>query len=79
LRKPEETTTRQVARFFGKASGQVSHGEQMKHRIDSDQGRHMITWRLVRVDNRRANKRAWTASRYAGRKKVDAQWKWYCP
>ncbi len=42
LRKPDKTPARQVAYFFGKADGQVSHCEQMRHRIDSDQGKRMI-------------------------------------
>jgi transposase len=81
LRKPDKTPTRQVAYFFGKADGQVSHTDQMKHRIDSDQGKRMITRRFATVEpvfgNVRGNKRL---DRFTlrGRKKVDGQWKLYC-
>lgn len=70
-----------MAYFFGKADGQVSHTDQMKHRIDSDQGKSMITRRFGTVEpvfgNVRGNKRL---DRFTlrGRKKVDGQWKLYC-
>jgi hypothetical protein len=54
--------------------GQVSHTDQMKHRIDSDQGKRMITRRFATVEpvfgNVRGNKRL---DRFTlrGRKKVD--------
>ena len=81
LRKPDQTPTRQVAYFFGKADGQVSHTEQMKHRIDSDQGKRMITRRFATVEpvfgNLRGNKRL---DRFTlrGQRKVDGLWKLYC-
>jgi transposase len=81
LRTPEKTRTRQVAFFLGKAPGQERHTDRMKHRIDSDRGKRMITWRFATVEpvfgNTRGNKRL---DRFTlrGRKKVDGQWKLYC-
>jgi transposase len=81
LRKPEKTPARQVAYFFGKADGTPSHCEQMKHRIDSAEGKRMITRRFATVEpvfgNLRGNKRL---DRFTlrGQKKVDRQWKLYC-
>jgi transposase len=81
LRKPDKTPTRQVAYFFGKVDGQVSHCEQMKHRIDSDTGKRMITRRFATVEpvfgNLRGNKRL---DRFTlrGQEKVDGQWKLFC-
>jgi len=81
LRTPEQTATRQVAFFLGKALGRESHTDRMKRRIDSAQGRRMITWRFATVEpvfgNTRNNKRL---DRFTlrGRKKVDGQWKLYC-
>jgi len=71
----------QVAYFFGKADGPVSHCEQMKHRIDSDTGKRMITRRFATVEpvfgNLRGNKRL---DRFTlrGQKKVDGQWRLFC-
>jgi len=81
LRKPDKTPTRQVAYFFGKVDGPVSHCEQMRHRIDSDSGKRMITRRFATVEpvfgNLRGNKRL---DRFTLRdqKKVDGQWKLFC-
>ena len=81
LRTPEKTKTRQVAFFQGKALGRESHTDRMKARIDSAQGRRMITWRFATVEpvfgNTRGNKRL---DRFTlrGQKKVDGQWKLYC-
>ena len=53
----------------------------MKRRMDSAQGKPMITWRFATVEpvfgNTRGNKRL---DRFTlrGRKKVDGQWKLYC-
>lgn len=81
LRFPEKTPTRQVAFFLGKAAGQESHTERMKAKIDSPQGKAMITRRFATVEpvfgNLRHNKQL---DRFTlrGRKKVDGQWKLYC-
>lgn len=81
LRTPEQTQTRQVAFFQGKAPGPESHTQRMKHRIDSATGREMITRRFATVEpvfgNLRSNKRL---ERFTlrGRRKVDGQWKLYC-
>lgn len=53
----------------------------MKRRIDSENGKRMITWRIATVEpvfgNTRGNKRL---DRFTlrGRKKGDGQWKLYC-
>ncbi|MEW6037541.1 MAG: IS1182 family transposase [Pseudomonadota bacterium] len=81
LRKPDTTPVRQVAWFFAKAEGAPNHCEQMKHRIDSEEGKRMITRRFATVEpvfgNLRGNKRL---DRFTlrGQKKVDGQWKLYC-
>jgi hypothetical protein len=70
-----------VAWFYAKADGESSRCEQMKHRIDSDEGKRMITRRFATVEpvfgNLRGNKRL---DRFTlrGQKKVDGQWKLYC-
>ena len=57
-----------------------SHIDRMKQRIDSDEGREMITRRFATVEpvfgNIRGNKRV---DRFTlrGREKVDGQWKLY--
>lgn len=81
LRTPEKTKTRQVAFFRGKRDGYETHTDRMKRKIDSDQGRQMITRRFATVEpvfgNLRNNKRL---DRFTlrGRNKVDGQWKLYC-
>jgi hypothetical protein len=81
LRTPDKTPTRQVAWFYAKADGEPSRCEQMKHRIDSAEGKRMITRRFATVEpvfgNLRGNKRL---DRFTlrGRAKVDGQWKLYC-
>ena len=81
LRTPEKTATRQVAFFLGKAPGRESHTDRMKAKIDSNQGRAMITRRFATVEpvfgNLRGNK---GLDRFTlrGRSKVDGQWKLYC-
>ncbi len=79
LRTPEKTQTRQVAFMQSKvASTQPDVLEQMRQRIDSDQGKHMITTRFATVEpvfgNLRYNKRL---SRFTLRSKakVDGQFK----
>ncbi len=81
LRTPEKTQTRQVAFVQGKvASTQPDVLEQMRQRIDSDQGKLMITRRFATVEpvfgNLRYNKRL---SRFTlrGKVKVDGQFKLY--
>ena len=80
LRIPEQTKTRQVAFFLGKALGHESHTDRMKARIDTDLGREMITRRFATVEpvfgNVRSNK---GLDRFTlrGQKKVDGQWKLY--
>ena len=81
LRTPEKTQTRQVTFFLGRAEGHETHTDRMKVKIDSDQGRAMITRRFATVEpvfgNLRGNKRL---DRFTlrGRKKVNGQWKLYC-
>jgi hypothetical protein len=78
---PDQTPTRQVAFFLGKAPGHESHIDRMKTKIDSDLGKAMITRRFATVEpvfgNLRNNKRL---DRFIlrGRRKVDGQWKRYC-
>lgn len=81
LRTPEKTATRQVAFFLGKAPGRESHTDRMKAKIDSEQGKRMITRRFATVEpvfgNLRGNK---GLDRFTlrGQSKVDGQWKLYC-
>ena len=81
LRTPEQTATRQVAFFLGKAPGRESHTDRMKAKIDSARGKEMITRRFATVEpvfgNLRGNK---GLDRFTlrGRSKVDGQWKLYC-
>lgn len=81
LRHPQKTKTRQVAFFLGKAPGHESHTDRMKAKIDSEQGKQMITRRFATVEpvfgNLRGNK---GLNRFTlrGRNKVDGQWKLYC-
>ena len=81
VKNPEKTKTRQVSFFLGKAPGHESHTDRMKTKIDSPQGRAMITRRFATVEpvfgNLRHNKRL---DRFTlrGRSKVDGQWKLYC-
>jgi hypothetical protein len=81
LKHPDKTKTRQVAFFLGKAPGHESHTDRMKTKIDSPQGKAMITRRFATVEpvfgNLRNNKRL---DRFTlrGRAKVDGQWKLYC-
>lgn len=78
LRKPDKTETRQVAFFLDKVDGEESYTDRMKRKIDSDEGREMITRRFATVEpvfgNLRGNKRL---DRFTlrGREKVDGQWK----
>ena len=80
LRKPDKTEVRQVAFFRGKVDGEESHTDRMKQKIDSEQGKEMITRRFATVEpvfgNLRGNKRT---DRFTlrGREKVDGQWKLY--
>ena len=81
LRHPERTPTRQVAFFAKNQASPLKHTEQMKQRIDSDQGRMLYGGRLATVEpvfgNLRHNKRL---NRFTlrGKTKVDGQWKLYC-
>lgn len=81
LRKPDTTPARQVAWFYAKADGAPSQCDPMKHRIDSAEGKRMITRRFATVEpvfgNLRGNKRL---DRFTlrGQTKVDRQWKLYC-
>ena len=80
LRTPHKTKTRQVSFFQGRRVPHL-HVEQMKAKIDSDLGRHMITRRFATVEpvfgNLRGNKQL---NRFTlrGKTKVDGQWKLYC-
>ena len=82
LRHPQRTKVRQVAIFTGKhAHAEETASERMRRRIDTEQGREMISRRFATVEpvfgNLRANKKL---NRFTlrGRSKVDAQWKLYC-
>ena len=65
----------------GKRDAGENHVERMKHKIDSDKGREMITRRFATVEpvfgNLRANKRLHRFT-LRGKAKVDGQWKLYC-
>jgi transposase len=81
LRKPETTQTRQVAFLLGKRPSDVPDVlADMRQRIDSDEGKQMITRRFATVEpvfgNLRYNKRL---SRFTlrGKTKVDGQFKLY--
>ena len=80
LLTPQETKTRQVAFFHGKADPE-SYTDKMKQRIDSQEGRARYGRRFATVvpvfGNLRCNK---GLDRFTlrGRKKVDAQWKRFC-
>jgi transposase len=81
VKNPAQTKTRQVSFFLGKAPGHESHTDRMKVKIDSPQGKAMITRRFATVEpvfgNLRNNKRL---DRFTlrSRAKVDGQWKLYC-
>lgn len=81
LRTPLKTATRQVAFFLPRVRQMDDPLEQMRQRIDSPQGREMITRRFATVEpvfgNLRHNKRL---DRFTlrGRERVDGQWKLYC-
>jgi hypothetical protein len=82
LRHPQRTRVRQVAIFMGKMPAtQESATDRMKRKIDTEQGREMITRRFATVEpvfgNLRYNK---GLNRFTLRSKakVDAQWKLYC-
>jgi transposase len=81
LRTPEKTQTRQVTFLQGKRDTKENHVERMKHKIDSDTGREMITRRFATVEpvfgNLRGNKRLHRFT-LRGKVKVDGQWKLYC-
>ncbi|RPI35888.1 MAG: DDE transposase, partial [Hyphomicrobiaceae bacterium] len=62
LRNPHTTPVRQVALFIGRTPGKAeTHTERMKRKIDSEQGREMISRRFATVEpvfgNLRHNKR----------------------
>jgi transposase len=81
LRKPDQTPTRQVCFFRGKATASESFTDRMKRAIDSKRGRELYGRRFATVEpvfgNLRHNKRL---NRFTlrGRDKVDTQWKLYC-
>ncbi|SFQ44316.1 Transposase DDE domain-containing protein [Geopseudomonas sagittaria] len=81
MRTPLKTATRQVAFFLPRVRQMDDPLEQMRQRIDSPQGREMITRRFATVEpvfgNLRHNKRL---DRFTlrGRERVDGQWKLYC-
>jgi transposase len=80
LRTPEKTATRQVIFLLPKAAPDNALS-RMRRRIDSPQGREMITRRFATVEpvfgNLRHNKRLDRFS-LRGRERVDGQWKLYC-
>lgn len=81
LRKPEKTVTRQVSFFQEKQLPPINEIEQMKIKIDSSQGKEMITRRFATVEpvfgNLRGNKQLHRFT-LRGKNKVDGQWKLYC-
>ncbi|QLC74259.1 transposase [Pseudomonas sp. LPB0260] len=80
LRTPEKTAARQVTFCLPKAAPDNAL-TRMRRRIDSPQGREMITRRFATVEpvfgNLRHNKRLDRFS-LRGRERVDGQWKLYC-
>jgi hypothetical protein len=82
LRHPHTTPVWQVALFIGRTPGKAeTHTERMKRKVDSEQGREMISRRFATVEpvfgNLRHNKRLHRFT-LRGRAKVDGQWKLYC-
>lgn len=81
LRHPEKTATRQVTFFYGKTAKERDDLAAMREKIDSEEGKAIITQRFATIEpvfgNIRANKKM---DRFTlrGKKKVDAQWKLYC-
>ena len=81
LRHPEKTACRQVTFFYGRVTQERDDLETMRKKIDSEEGRAIITERFATVEpvfaNIRHNKRL---DRFTlrGKKKVEAQWKLYC-
>ncbi|MBK8016110.1 MAG: IS1182 family transposase [Betaproteobacteria bacterium] len=82
LRKPDKTPVRQVALFLGKHESAPERPiERMRRKIDTEQGRRMITRRFATVEpvfaNLRHNK---GLDRFTlrSRKKVEGQWQLYC-
>ena len=82
LRTPEQTQTRQVAFFQGTARHlPESYTDQMKRRIDSEEGRRLYGRRIATVEPVFANIRHHKKlDRFTlrGQAKVDTQWKLYC-
>jgi hypothetical protein len=81
LRTPATTPVRNVAFGRGRAIEGPSHTEQMRQRIDTDEGRAQYGRRFATVEpvfgNVRYNK---GLDRFTlrGRANVDAQWKLFC-
>ncbi|MEO7362184.1 MAG: transposase [Gemmatimonadaceae bacterium] len=81
LRTPDTTPGRNVAFGRGRAMDGPSHTEQMRERIDTDEGRAQYGRRFATVEpvfgNVRSNKRL---DRFTlrGRGKVNAQWQLFC-
>ncbi len=81
LRTPDTTPVRNVAFGRGRAMTGQSHTEQMRRRIDTEDGHAQYARRFATVEpvfaNLRHNKRL---NRFTlrGRAKVDAQWQLYC-
>lgn len=82
LRDSQNTQTRQVAFFQGKAKHlPESYTDQMKRKIDSDEGRRLYGRRIATVEPVFANLRHHKKlDRFTlrGQAKVDTQWKLYC-
>lgn len=82
LRKPDRTPVRQVALFLGKHESAPERPiERMRRKLDTEQGRRMITRRFATVEpvfaNLRHNK---GLDRFTlrSRRKVEGQWRLYC-
>jgi len=78
LRHPQRTQIRQVAIFMGKhAKAEETATDRMKRKIDTEQGREMITRRFATVEPVFANTQNKGLRRFTlrGRRKVSAQWR----
>lgn len=82
LRDPKQTSPRSIAVFVGKHDCAVERPiERMRRKLDTEQGRRMITRRFATVEpvfaNLRHNK---GLDRFTlrSRKKVEGQWRLYC-
>ena len=82
LRHPDRTPVRQVVFFTGhQYKALFTYTEQMKRKIDTEQGRHQYSKRLATVEPVFANithAKGLRRFSYRGREKVTTQWRLYC-